>query len=465
MKKLWQKDWQLDSAVEAFETGDDLLLDQKLVWADVAGSLAHAHQLCDMGILTKKEWKHLKQGLHEILSLWEKGEFILTMGDEDVHTKIEQYLTVHCGDVGKKIHTGRSRNDQVATALRLYMKWELGEVWSHTLALTDAFLSYAIQFESLAMSGYTHMQKAMPSSVGMWAVSCVASLCDDLTTIKAAYALIDQSPLGSAAGYGVPLALNREQTAMLLGFDRVQTPSLYCQNSRGKTEAAVVAALVSVLQTINKFTTDALLFTTSEFGFFTVDDTLVSGSSIMPQKKNIDIAELLRSKVHVVAGRYHMLVGISSNLPSGYNRDLQDTKKPVMESLQVTKSSLVMSAMLLAHLKPNKQKLQAAMTPELYAAHRALALVAKGVSFRDAYQSIDATLQGQALQAQKTMSSLQGVPLQTVALENLGFSLWKKRLQKERTICHNAHSQFTTAVCRLGVDLVSTGRKDGETYE
>lgn len=465
MKKLWQKHWELDKEVEAFETGDDLLLDQKCVWADVAGSLAHAQQLCDLGILTKKEWKQAKQGLLEILSLYEAGKFTLIMGDEDVHTKIEQYLTAQYGDVGKKIHTGRSRNDQVATAFRLFMKHEVVEIWSQTLAVSDAFLSLAIQYESVSMPGYTHMQKAMPSSVGMWAMAFVASLLDDFVALKAAYALIDQSPLGSAAGYGVPIPLNRTLTADLLGFGSVQTPSLYCQNSRGKSEAVLAASLVSVLQTINKFATDVLLFTTSEFGLFTVDDALVSGSSIMPQKKNVDIAELLRSKVHVVAGNYQMLVGISSNLPSGYNRDLQDTKKPVMESLQVAKASLAMTRLLLGHLKPNKQKLENSMTPELFATHHAFALVSKGVPFRDAYRKVAMKLQGQALEAQETGSNLQGDALQRLTLEDLGFSLFKKRLQKERGICHNAQKQFHTAMCRLGVDLVSTGRKVGESYE
>ncbi|MBI5619466.1 argininosuccinate lyase [Candidatus Gottesmanbacteria bacterium] len=450
MKKLWEKHWQLDQQVEAFETGDDLLLDQKLVWADVAGSLAHAAGLKEMGILSQKEFTQAKRGLLKILLLAKHGEFTLIMGDEDIHTKIENYLTDHYGQVGKKIHTGRSRNDQVLTAIRLFSKQQLFDIWVAAVHLADAFLCFAKQYEYVPMPGYTHMQKAMPSSVGMWASSLTASLLDDIVLLKAAYTLIDQSPLGSAAGYGVPIAIDRGKSAKLLGFGAVQSPSLYCQNSRGKIEAAVVAALVSLAQTVNKFASDVLLFTTSEFGFFTVANALATGSSIMPQKKNIDAAELLRSKVNIILGYYNSIVGISNNLPSGYNRDLQDTKKPFMEALAMSKQICSIAAFLVQNLKPNRENLVAAMTPEVFAAHQVFDLVTQGIPFRDAYKMAPpkAPLQGSTLQWITDVlhrSTHLGGP------GNLGLNALQKKLAAERHCCHNATMQFTAAMARLGV--------------
>lgn len=305
-----------------------------------------------------------------------------------MHTKIENFLTTHYGDVGKKIHTGRSRNDQVATTVRLCAKSQLLCICHEILNLGSAFLNFAQKHEMIPMPGYTHMQKAMPSTVGMWAGSFVESLLDDVLILEAAYAVTDQSPLGSAAGYGVPLSLDRELTAKLLGFSKVQKNALYCQNSRGKFEAAILGSLTQILLTINKFASDVLLFTTNEFGFFTVVDELVTGSSIMPQKKNIDVAELLRSKVHGILGNYTKIASLSSNLPSGYNRDFQDLKKPLIESLEITVVTVSVAKILLEHITPNQAKLASTMTPELFATHHALALVSQGMPFRQAYQQV-----------------------------------------------------------------------------
>lgn len=388
MQKLWQKDWQLNDFIEAFETKGDLVLDQKIIKADVLGTLAHAQMLMTIGILSNEELKKAKQGLLKILKLSEKGKFILVLGDEDIHTKIENTLTAWYGDVGKKIHTGRSRNDQVLAAIRLCTKEQMLAIWSETLFLIEGFLSFAKKYEMVAMPGYTHMQKAMPSSVGMWASSFAAGLLDCLVTLKASYSLNNQSPLGSAAAYGVPLAIDREYCAQLLGFAKVQANSLYCQNSRGIIEAVVVASLVSVLQTISKFASDVLLFTTSEFHLFDVHATMCSGSSIMPQKKNVDVAELLRAKVYGVLAHYTQLVSLSSGLPSGYNRDVQETKKPLFESLETTVDSLGATTLLLARLTPNAEALEKSMTPELFATHEVLTLVVQGVPFREAYERV-----------------------------------------------------------------------------
>lgn len=389
MKKLWQKNkTKLNSSVEAFETKGDLLLDQKLIKYDILGSTAHAKMLHKIGILTGDELNKLEQGLNEILKLDKIGKFKLQYGDEDIHTKIENYLTEKHGEVGKKIHTARSRNDQVLTVLRLYTKTELCEIQKHLLGLIQSFHQFSKKYKSILMPGYTHMQKAMPSSVGLWSESFKDSLLDDLALVKAAYKLNNQSPLGSAAGYGVPIELDKELTAKLLGFGKVQKNPLYCQNSRGKIEAAILASLISILLTINKFATDLMLFTTQEFNFFKLSEELTTGSSIMPQKKNLDVAELLKSKVHLILGNYVQIVSLSSNLISGYNRDIQDSKKPLMESLEITLESLKIAKILLENITPNKEKLENSMTDELFATEKVLKLVLKGESFRNAYQQV-----------------------------------------------------------------------------
>lgn len=388
MKKLWQKNWQLDKEVEAFETKGDLLMDQMLLKYDVQGSLAHAMMLFKIGILSKEELGQLKKAFEEILNLNKIGEFKLEIGDEDIHTKMENFITEKYGDVGKKIHTGRSRNDQVLTAVRLLSKDYLQKIVKELVGLIDAFKKFDNKYGEIPMPGYTHMQKAMPSSIKIWVQSFKESLEDDLSVLKAVYKLNDQSPLGSGAGYGVPINLDKSYTAKILGFSKVQNNPLYCQNSKGKIEAVILASVVNILQTINKFASDVMLFTTCEFNFFEVLDELTSGSSMLPQKKNVDVAELLRSKVHVVLGNYIQMVSVSSNLISGYNRDLQDIKKPLIESLEVILQSIKITKILLNGLTPNEKNLKKALTKELFAAEEAFKLVKKGMPFREAYQKV-----------------------------------------------------------------------------
>ncbi len=389
MNKLWQKSENiLDPMVETFETKGDLLMDQKLLKFDVQGSIAHARMLFKIGILSKIELNKLKKAFKEILDLDKANKFNLEIGDEDMHTKIENYITVQYGEVGKKIHTGRSRNDQVLTAIRLYGKNELENIEKELNNLTESFKNFSKKYGSIKMPGYTHMQKAMPSSIKVWVGSFLSSLKDDLVLLKTAMKLNERSPLGSGAGFGIPLNLDKKYTAKLLGFSKVQDNSLYCQNSRGKIEAVIAASLVNILQTINKFASDVLLFTTSEFNFFKVSEEVTTGSSIMPQKKNVDLAELLRSKVHLVLGNYIQMVSLSSNLISGYNRDLQDSKKPLIESLEITLESLKASEILINGLTPNQEALEKSLTSEIFAAEKAFELVKKGIPFRKAYTEV-----------------------------------------------------------------------------
>ena len=391
--KLWQNKTNLNKTVEIFETKDDLVLDNQIAIFDVAATIAHGKMLAKMGILSKQEFESAHNGLLAIAQLIKEQKFNLEMGDEDIHTKIENYLTQHVGEVGKKIHTGRSRNDQVLTALRLLEKQKIFEIWQQAILLTELFLEFAEKYKTIPMPGYTHMQKAMPYSVGAWAVSFVSGLLDSLEVLEKSLEVIDQSPLGSAAGFGAPLKIDKNYTAKLLGFKNVQINSLSCQNSRGKLEAIILADCIALLTDVNKFASDILFFTTNECNFFTVDATVTTGSSIMPQKKNVDLAELLRSKIHVVLGNYLTCATLSTNVISGFNRDLQDSKKPVIEGLQTTIDSLAATQILLSSITPKEKELTKAITPEMLAAHKAVELTQKGVAFRDAYHQVATHLQ------------------------------------------------------------------------
>jgi len=455
--KLWQKNNQtMDSFIETFETKGDLVLDQKLTKYDVYGSLAQIKMLKKIGIVTEKEESTAITGLLEVLELHKKGNFTLEHGDEDIHTKIENFLTEKYGEVGKKIHTGRSRNDQVLTDLRLYTKENMLSIWEELLELIHSFYAFSKQYEFVPMPGYTHMQKAMPSSVGMWGGSFTESLLDSLVQLKTAYELNDKSPLGSAAGYGAPLQLDREYTAKLLGFGSVQINSLYCQNSRGKIESLVLAALCTILQDINKFATDVLLFTTAEFNYFSVSNDLCSGSSIMPQKVNLDLAELLRSKVHSVLGNYMQLIGMTSNLPSGYNRDFQDTKKPLIESLEMTLDCIRVANMLINKLSPQEDKMKQALTPEIYATHNVLQLVGQGIPFRKAYQTIKEKInETNTHNPEKTIKESQHLG----GTGNLFLKHYFVLLKQEKEIYNKEMKKFTAAIISLLTDTQNETQK------
>lgn len=390
MAKLWDRTSQkFNKAVEVFETEDDLILDRYMVEADVYGSYAHAYMLYTIDLLSKKELTDIHGSFVKILELNKKGEFKLEFGDEDVHTKIENFLTENIGETGKKIHAGRSRNDQILLDMRIYTKSELLKIWDSLLDLNELLVNLSDKYSGIPMPGYTHMQKAMPSSVGMWFGSFAQALSDNLKLLQTAFELNNQSPLGSGAGYGVTLNLDRELAADFLGFEKVQANSLYCQNSRGKIESTVTFALLQIIFDISKLATDVLIFTTSEFNYFSVDESIITGSSIMPQKKNVDLAELLRSKVNIMLGYFVQIFTTVTNLPSGYSRDLQDIKRPFIESIELTKKVINMTGVLIKNIKPNEKNLRKAMTPEIYAAYTAHQLVKSGMSFREAYRKVD----------------------------------------------------------------------------
>ncbi len=388
MSKLWQKDYDLNKEVEAFEIGDDRFLDNRLIGADILGSIAQAVMLERLGVLDAEELGALKGALRQLLREEREGSLRLGQGDEDVHTLVENELVARVGEAGKKIHTGRSRNDQVALGLRLFGKEQLLAVRREALAMCQALAAFAQRHEFVPMPGYTHMQRGMLSSVGLWAMAFVESLLDDDRLLAAVYVLNDQSPLGSAAGYGVPLEVDRQLTADLLGFGRVQRNVLYCQNARGKVELAIVQALGQVGLDLSRLASDILLFTTAEYGFFEVAAELCTGSSIMPQKKNVDAMELVRGRAAAFLAYQTQIQAALAGLPSGYNRDVQDTKRPFIEALDLAQACLRISRLTVENVSVREDRLRAALTPDLYATDHALKLVAKGLPFREAYREV-----------------------------------------------------------------------------
>lgn len=394
-RKLWYKKapMEIDPLVEEYNAGYDIVYDQELIPYDVRGSLSYGAMLHRHGILTRTELTTLKKGLDEILRLWTAGKFVLTLEDEDCHTAIENFLVKKYGDVGKKIHTARSRNDQVLVTMRLFMKEKLAEIRTAAVKLAKNLVLRGMKYEFVPMPGYTHMQKAMPTTLGTWFGAFAESLFDDISVLTAVSdILVDQNPLGSGAGYGSPFAFDRDKLSKDLGFARTQNNVMYCHNSRGKIEGMVLEACVQIMLTLNKLASDLLFFTTQEFRFFTVPDNVATGSSIMPQKKNLDVCELVRGRTAtVIACRSEMTTNIVNKI-SGYHRDGQEIKRPLFLGLRYTLQSLNVMGVVVRSVRPNEARLLDEMTPELFAAHKAFEMVKKGMSFRDAYREVGAHL-------------------------------------------------------------------------
>ena len=386
--KLWEKGYRLDEQVEEFTVGDDYLLDQRLVRYDCLASIAHARTLGRAGILEEEEVEFLVEELKRIIQLDEAGEFPILREQEDCHTAIENRLVRELGKLGEKIHTGRSRNDQVLAALRLYYKEELARCKRLIYDLAQKLEQFVARYGDVELPGYTHTRKAMPSSVGLWAGSFVESMDDNVRLLDVALKLVDQSPLGTGAGYGVPLEIDREYTAELLGFDRIQENPIYAQNSRGKFEATILHALTEVMFDLNKMATDLIVFSLPELGYFELPEGLCTGSSIMPQKRNPDVLELVRARYHLVVALEFQVKNTIANLPSGYNRDLQLTKGPTMRGLEVTQATLAVMALVFDRLGVNTERCQAGLTDEVYATERVYELVKKGIPFREAYRRV-----------------------------------------------------------------------------
>jgi argininosuccinate lyase len=454
-EKLWAKGYLLDPRVERYEAGRNAALDLTLARHDIWGSLAQARMLARIGVFSEEEALATEEALLGLLAEVAAGHFSLPAEAEDIHTAVEHALIACVGTAGKKIHIGRSRNDQVLVDLRLYAKEALHDVADRLFAACEALLDLAARHEWVPMPGYTHMQRAMLSSMGLWAAAHAEALLDDDGPLAAAYTLNDQSPLGSAAAYGVPLPLDRAHTAELLGFARVQHNVLAAQNSRGKAEAAVVQALSLVILDLSKFAQDVLLFTTSEFGFFHVPQELCTGSSIMPQKRNLGAMELVRARGHTMLALQQQMLSILVGLPSGYNMDYQETKAPLLEALRLAGESLEICALFAGNLAVDEARLRAACSPELFAADRAYALAQQGMPFRDAYRQVaadpaarESPASGHAagdgdLEARLRARAHQGAP------GNLGLSVTRARLEEARAVWRARRVHFEAAIAAL----------------
>lgn len=393
MGKLWQKGYTLDALMEDFTVGNDYQLDRNLVAADCLGSIAHARTLEKAGILSADELQGLERALGEILVLQGRGEFEITVSDEDCHTAIEAYLTRNVGDAGKKIHTGRSRNDQVQSALRLWMREYVLQLARQSASLANDLLLFARKHEFLPMPGRTHMQLAMPSSVGLWAASFAEELIDESRHLMHLHALLDQSPLGAAASYGTPLPLDRAYCAQQMGFAKVQKNVLYANNSRGKFEAMVLDGCDYVTLTASKLAQDLMLFSLPELGYVSLPASLCTGSSIMPQKKNPDGLELTRSRSAVVSSCSERVKSIIRSLPSGYNRDFQDTKEPLFTGTKTTLLVVQVMRLMVQQLEVNEERLVQGCASELYATDEVLKRLSAGGSFRDVYRQVGLDLE------------------------------------------------------------------------
>jgi argininosuccinate lyase len=428
-KRLWDKGYDVDETVHRFTVGDDYVLDLEMVEADCLGSVAHAMTLQKVGVLSGRDVARLRKELAVIAAEGRSGGFTIALEQEDVHTAIENRLTEKLGMIGKKIHTARSRNDQVIVNTRLWARQRLIELGEAVVELAGTLAKFANRHKNVPMVGRTHMQRAMPSSVGLWAGAWLESLLDDFELIRTAYALNDQCPLGSAASYGVPLPIDRACTARLLGFGKVQNNVLYANNSRGKIESIILAACVQIAMDLSRVSQDLIVFSMPEFGYFTIPDELTSGSSIMPQKKNPCGLELTRAKARSIIACHDEVVGIHTALPSGYNRDFQQTKGAAIRGVNLAIQCVRVMNVTFSKLRVNADKLRAGFTGEVFATDYALELVVGGMPFRDAYRKVASEISRlDALSPDRTIQDRRGEGM----AGNLRLDLSRGRIAADR---------------------------------
>ncbi len=386
--KLWQKSVEVDSLVDEFTVGRDREMDINLAKADILGSLAHTKMLESVGLLGSDELMQVQQGLKQILKSVDEGTFVIEDGVEDIHSQVELQLTQMIGSVGGKIHSGRSRNDQVLVDLKIFLRSELREIVELSSTLFATLTELSERYKDVLMPGYTHLQIAMPSSFGLWLGAYAESLVDDCQTILAAYKLCNKNPLGSAAGYGSSFPLDREMTTSLLGFDSLNYNSIYAQMSRAKCEQSVAVALASLASTLSRFAMDNCMFMSQNFGFVAYPDNYTTGSSIMPHKKNPDVWELIRGKCNIIRSLPSSIAMLTTNLPIGYNRDMQLLKEQIFPSIFEMKSILHMANVMLREIKVNEGIVEDKRYDYIFSVESVNALVLEGVPFRQAYRQV-----------------------------------------------------------------------------
>ncbi|MEN9382564.1 MAG: argininosuccinate lyase [Bacteroidota bacterium] len=388
MSKLWQKNNQVAASVEQFTIGNDQAMDIYLAAYDVMGSIAHTTMLSEVGLLTKEEQVQLKKALVEIYGSIKSGNFKLSAGVEDIHSQVEMLLTEKLGDIGKKIHSARSRNDQVLVDLKLFLRSELMELSKSVTTLFNLLQVKSEQFKNDLLPGYTHLQLAMPSSFGLWLGAYAESLVDDMTMLEAAFKIVNKNPLGSAAGYGSSFPINRTRTTELLGFDTLNYNVVYAQMGRGKAERVTAQALSNFADTLSKLSMDACLFMNQNFGFIKFPEELTTGSSIMPHKKNPDVFELIRSYCNRIKALPNEIMMMTTNLPSGYHRDLQLLKEHLFPAFQQLKNCIEMASLMIENMEVKKDILEDTQYQFLFSVEEVNKLVNEGMPFRDAYKKV-----------------------------------------------------------------------------
>ena len=387
-QKLWEKSVQVDRDVERFTVGKDREMDLYLAPFDILGSLAHISMLQSIGLLTAEELKQLTEELRNIYRDTETGKFLIEEGVEDVHSQVELLLTRKLGDIGKKIHSGRSRNDQVLVDLKLFTRSRLQNIVKKTKKLFDTLIAQSEKYKQVLMPGYTHLQVAMPSSFGLWFAAYAESLVDDLIVMQAAYRVCNRNPLGSAAGYGSSFPLNRTQTTDSLGFETMDYNVVYAQMGRGKTERIVASAITSIAATLAKLAFDACLYNSQNFAFIKLPDAFTTGSSIMPHKKNPDVFELTRAKCNKLQALPYQITLIANNLPSGYFRDLQIIKELFLPSFDELEECLDMVDLMISQIAVNEHILDDKRYDYMFSVEEVNRRVQTGTPFRDAYKQV-----------------------------------------------------------------------------
>lgn len=391
--KLWDKGFEPDTMIEEYTVGQDRELDLRLARYDVEGSLAHIAMLEKIGLLTADELRRLTDGLHEIAAEIEAGRFEIEPDTEDVHSEVELLLTHRLGDVGKKIHSGRSRNDQVLVDLKLFLRDELQGIAHDVRTLFDRLQEQSERYREVLMPGYTHLQIAMPSSFGLWFGAYAETLVDDMRMLAAAWHIANQNPLGSAAGYGSSFPLDRTMTTHLLGFETLHYNVVAAQMSRGKSERAAAAAIAAVAATVGRMAMDLCLFMSQNFGFVSLPDELTTGSSIMPHKKNPDVFEIMRGRCNRLQALPNEIALLTTNLPVGYHRDLQLLKDILFPATAEIRRTLRMADFMLARLKVNDRILDERKYDYLFTVEDVNRLVLQGVPFREAYRRVGMAVQ------------------------------------------------------------------------
>lgn len=387
--KIWQKENTSTLAlIEQFTVGNDRDFDLLLAKYDVKGSLAHTSMLCEVGLLARDEYAIIQQELETILLEIEEGKFRISPECEDIHSQVEWMLTQRIGEAGKKIHSGRSRNDQVAVGIKLYLKDKLTDIKTKVFELFDLLIALSSMHMNTLMPGYTHLQVAMPSSFGLWFGAYAEALIDDMDMFSTAYRIADKNPLGSGAGYGSSFPLNREMTTKLLGFSDMHYNSIYAQMSRGKTEKFVAYGLSAIAATLSKLSTDVCLYNSQDFGFISLPDNLTTGSSIMPHKKNPDVFELIRARCNRIQSIPNELTLLINNLPSGYHRDVQLTKEILFPAIESLIACIDMAALMLRYIEIKQDILANEKYKYIFTVEKMNRMVSDGISFRDAYKIV-----------------------------------------------------------------------------